>query len=76
VSFVRPFPRPASSRAVAATTLEVVLAVAVATGAVAALDTIAPTAGLGVIYLLAVLFVAIRRGELAALARRCSACSR
>ena len=65
---MRPFPRPASSRAVAATTLEVVLAVAVATGAVAALDTIAPTAGLGVIYLLAVLFVAIRRGELAALA--------
>ena len=47
--------------------LELVLAIALATGLVAALDTIAPTAGLGVIYLLAVLFVAIRRGELAAL---------
>jgi two-component system sensor histidine kinase KdpD len=65
---VRLFPRPVSSRAVATTALELVLAVALATGAVAALDTIAPTTGLGVIYLLAVLFVAIRRGELAALA--------
>jgi two-component system, OmpR family, sensor histidine kinase KdpD len=68
VSAVRPFPRSASSRAVATTALELVVAVALATAAVAALDTIAPTAGLGVIYLLAVLFVAIRRGELAALA--------
>jgi two-component system, OmpR family, sensor histidine kinase KdpD len=50
------------------TALEVVVTVAVATGAVAALDTVAPTAGLGVLYLLAVLFVAIRRGEVAALA--------
>ena len=67
MSVVRPFPQP-SSRAVAAAALELVLAVAVATGVVAALDTIAPIAGLGVIYLLAVFFVAIRRGELAALA--------
>jgi two-component system sensor histidine kinase KdpD len=46
---------------------EVVLAVAVATGGVAALQSVAPVAGLGVIYLLAVLEVAIRRGELPAL---------
>jgi two-component system, OmpR family, sensor histidine kinase KdpD len=65
---VRHLARPASNRAVATAALELVLAVALATGVVAALDTIAPTAGLGVIYLLAVLFVAIRRGELAALA--------
>ncbi len=48
--------------------LEVVGSVAVATGLVAVLDTVEPTAGLGVIYLLSVLFVAIRRGQLAALA--------
>src|SRR5882757_3594437 len=59
---VRSLSRPASGRTVAATAAEVVLAVAVA-----ALDTVAPITGLGVIYLLAVLFVAIRRGDLAAL---------
>src|SRR5207237_543561 len=64
---VRSLSRPASGRTVAATAAEVVLAVAAATGAVAALDTIAPITGLGVIYLLAVLFVAIRRGDVAAL---------
>ncbi|HEV7460878.1 MAG TPA: DUF4118 domain-containing protein [Solirubrobacteraceae bacterium] len=64
---MRHLARPASNRAVAMAALELVLAIALATGLVAALDTIAPTAGLGVIYLLAVLFVAIRRGELAAL---------
>jgi len=64
---VRSLSRPASGRTVAATAAEVVLAVAAATGAVAALDTVAPITGLGVIYLLAVLFVAIRRGDLAAL---------
>jgi two-component system, OmpR family, sensor histidine kinase KdpD len=64
---VRHLARPASNRAVATAALELVLAVALATGVVAALDTIAPTAGLGVIYLLAVLFVAIRRGDVAAL---------
>jgi two-component system sensor histidine kinase KdpD len=48
--------------------LESLAAIAFSTGLVAALDTVAPTTGLGVIYLLAVLFVAIRHGELAALA--------
>lgn len=52
----------------AATAGEVVLVVAAATGAVAALDRVAPTTGLGVLYLLAVLLVAIRHGERAALA--------
>jgi two-component system, OmpR family, sensor histidine kinase KdpD len=47
---------------------EVLLAVAVATGAVALLEGAAPVTGLGVLYLLAVLWLAIRRGELAALA--------
>jgi two-component system sensor histidine kinase KdpD len=47
---------------------EVTLATAVATGIVAALQSSAPPAGLGAIYLLAVLAVAIRRGEVAALA--------
>jgi two-component system sensor histidine kinase KdpD len=46
---------------------EAVVAVAAATGLVFALDTIAPLAGLGVVYLLAVLALAIRRGQLAAL---------
>ena len=57
--------RPASCCSPA---LEVVLAIAVATGLVAALQSAAPPAGLGAIYLLAVLAIAIRRGELAALA--------
>src|SRR6266511_3744963 len=48
--------------------IEMVLAVAAATGAVAGLDVIAPITGLGVIYMLAVLFVAIRHGEVPALA--------
>jgi two-component system, OmpR family, sensor histidine kinase KdpD len=46
---------------------EALAAVAAATGLVAALDPIAPIAGLGVLYLLAVLGLAIRRGQLAAL---------
>jgi two-component system sensor histidine kinase KdpD len=45
-----------------------IVAVALATGAVAALDSVAPATGLGTVYLLAVLFVAIRRSEIAALA--------
>jgi two-component system sensor histidine kinase KdpD len=57
-----------SKRFIAAATLEVVAAVAMATGVVALLDQAAPITGLGVIYLLAVLLIAIRRGELAALA--------
>src|SRR5262245_52486098 len=48
--------------------IEAVVATAIATGIVAALQSAAPPAGLGAIYLLAVLEVAIRRGELAALA--------
>jgi two-component system sensor histidine kinase KdpD len=52
---------------VAETSIEVVAAVAAATAGVAALQSTAPAAGLGVIYLLAVLAIAIRRGELPAL---------
>ncbi len=48
--------------------LEALIAVAVATGAVAALQSTTDPAGLGAIYLLAVLEVAIRRGEIPALA--------
>lgn len=47
--------------------VEVVLAVGVASGAVALLQSAAPPAGLGVLYLLAVLEVAVRRGQRAAL---------
>jgi two-component system sensor histidine kinase KdpD len=52
----------------AATSAEVLLSVAAATGLVALLDKVAPITGLGVVYMLAVLLIAIRRGELAALA--------
>ena len=48
-------------------TADILGAVLVATGAVAVLDYFTSAAGLGVVYLLAVLFVAIRRGEVAAL---------
>jgi two-component system sensor histidine kinase KdpD len=58
--------RSLSSVAIAAT--EVVIAVGAATGAIAALQSTAPPAGLGIVYLLAVLAVAIRRGQFAALA--------
>jgi two-component system sensor histidine kinase KdpD len=47
--------------------LEIVLAVSIATLVVAALHLSAPATGLGVVYLLAVLEVAIRRGQAAAL---------
>jgi two-component system sensor histidine kinase KdpD len=47
---------------------DVVGGVAAATGAVALLERVAPVEGLGVVYLLAVFFVAFRRGEVAALA--------
>src|SRR4051794_40488022 len=47
---------------------ESVGAVAVATGAVALLDSLADAATLGVVYVLAVMFVAIRRGEVPAFA--------
>ncbi len=50
------------------TAAEIVLAIAVATGGIAALQSAAPAARLGVLYLLAVLEIAIRRGQVAALA--------
>ena len=50
------------------TAAEILLALAAATLAVAALEGAAPVTGLGVVYLLAVLAIAIRRGEVAALA--------
>jgi two-component system sensor histidine kinase KdpD len=53
---------------IAADAIEVVGSVAIATGFVALLDQVAPATGLGVVYLLAVLFIAIRRGQLAAIA--------
>src|SRR5690348_14973509 len=55
-------------RAGAVEAIEVVLAVGVATGVVAVLQDTAPAEGLGVLYLLAVLALAIRRGQRAALA--------
>ena len=57
-----------TSRTAVSASLEVILAVAVATGCIAALQSAAPAADLGVLYLLAVLAIAIRRGQLAALA--------
>jgi two-component system sensor histidine kinase KdpD len=56
-----------SPRALGLAALELVLAVALATGGVAALQGTTPAAGLGILYLLAVLAIAIRRGQLAAL---------
>jgi two-component system, OmpR family, sensor histidine kinase KdpD len=47
---------------------ETLAAVAVATGAVALLESVATATSLGVVYVLAVMFVAIRRGEVPALA--------
>src|SRR5689334_20430540 len=59
--------RPSAGR-IAATTLETLLWVGLATSVVAILDSVATPAGLGSIYLIAVLAVAIRRGQIAALA--------
>jgi two-component system, OmpR family, sensor histidine kinase KdpD len=56
------------TRSIARAGGELVVAVAVATIVVALLQSAAPPAGLGVVYLLAVLEVAVRRGQLAALA--------
>jgi two-component system, OmpR family, sensor histidine kinase KdpD len=53
---------------IAATTLETLVWVGLATALVALLNPITTTAGLGSIYLIAVLAVAIRRGQIAALA--------
>src|SRR2546425_7011382 len=55
-------------RQTVATVAEVLASVAVATGLVALLDKAAPITGLGVVYMLAVLLIAVRRGQLAALA--------
>jgi two-component system, OmpR family, sensor histidine kinase KdpD len=55
-------------RRVAAAAADAVASVAAATGAVALLQHTAPVAGLATVYLLAVLFVAFRDGEIAALA--------
>jgi two-component system sensor histidine kinase KdpD len=57
-----------SFRRIAATTLETLAWVGLATALVALLDSVATPAGLGSIYLIAVLAVAIRRGQVAALA--------
>ncbi len=46
---------------------ESLVAIAVATGAVAVLESVAAATSLSVVYVLAVMFVAVRRGELAAL---------
>src|SRR5947209_16098455 len=56
-----------SAAGVALAAAEVVLSVGLATALVALLENDAPPAGLGAIYLLSVLEIAIRRGELAAL---------
>jgi two-component system, OmpR family, sensor histidine kinase KdpD len=53
---------------IAATTVEVLAWVGLATALVAILDSVAEPAGLGSLYLIAVLAVAIRRGQVAALA--------
>ena len=53
---------------IAAATLETLAWVGLATAVVALLDSVATPAGLGSIYLIAVLAVAIRRGQVAALA--------
>jgi two-component system, OmpR family, sensor histidine kinase KdpD len=56
-----------TARAAVTGAAEILIAVGAATASVAALQSTAPAAGLGVIYLLAVLAIAIRRGELHAL---------
>ncbi|MFZ0039965.1 MAG: ATP-binding protein [Solirubrobacteraceae bacterium] len=60
-------PVPLQRGVLLATGGEVVIAVAAASVVVAFLQSAAPPAGLGAIYLLAVLEVAVRRGEIAAL---------
>lgn len=59
--------RPSLGR-IAAATLETLAWVGLATALVALLDSVAEPAGLGSLYLIAVLAVAIRRGQVAALA--------
>jgi two-component system sensor histidine kinase KdpD len=57
----------AAVRAGASVGAEIVLAVGAATGGVAALQSSTPVEGLGILYLLAVLAIAVRRGQVAAL---------
>jgi two-component system sensor histidine kinase KdpD len=57
----------AAPRSVVLAVVEIVAAVGLATAAISALQSTAPPAGLGIVYLLAVLAVAIRRGQLPAL---------
>lgn len=57
----------AGLRHIALAGAEIIVAIGLATAAVAALQSAAPAAGLGVIYLLSVLAIAIRRGEIPAL---------
>jgi two-component system, OmpR family, sensor histidine kinase KdpD len=52
----------------ASTALEIVTAVVLATGLIAALERAAPAVGLGVLYLPPVLVLAVRRGQMAAMA--------
>jgi two-component system sensor histidine kinase KdpD len=59
---------PTRPRWLASTTLEIVAVVAIASGVVGALQSTTHPAGLSAIYLLAVLEIAIRRGEVPALA--------
>jgi two-component system sensor histidine kinase KdpD len=59
--------RSRSAGVAVATAVEIVVVVAAATGGIAALQSTAPASGLGVIYLLSVLVIAIRRGQFAAL---------
>jgi two-component system, OmpR family, sensor histidine kinase KdpD len=59
---------PIVPRAILSASIEVIAAVGIATGCIAALQSAAPAADLGVLYLLAVLAIAIRRGQMAALA--------
>src|SRR6476469_2391726 len=63
---VRDNPHRIPARSVGITALEALGAIGVATGVVALLDEVAPVTGLGVLYLLAVMFIAIRRGQIAA----------
>ena len=60
-------PYPTGARQIGIAAVEVVGAVGAATGVVALLDEVAPVTGLGVLYVLAVMFVAVRRGQIAAL---------
>lgn len=59
---------PARLKGSLASAAECLAAVAVATGAVALLESVASATSLGVVYVLAVMWVAVRRGEIPALA--------